>query len=300
MLASLHIEGFFHESAKKILEESIVKNIVEAPFVKEMVEVTSNLYRLGWDERNGGNVSYLLDEEVVQEYLDTTNVLRTISMDFDGTALSGKYFIVTGSGKYFKNVIQDPANNLGVIRVSEDGHGVELLWGYTDGGVPTSELPAHLMSHIARLEVDPENRIVMHCHASHLLAMTFTHELTAKAMTRTLWEMCTECMVVFPEGIQVLPWLIPGSNEIGQATAEKMKAARLVLWSFHGVYGAGRTMDETFGLIETAEKAAQIYTYVQAQGGVRQTITDENFIDLAKQFGITPNPEFFEAQVTSI
>ncbi|MEG1503647.1 MAG: rhamnulose-1-phosphate aldolase [Enterococcus sp.] len=277
-----------------------MKNIIEAPFVKEMVDVTSNLYRLGWDERNGGNVSYLLDEEVVQEYLDPANILRTIPMDFDGTALAGKYFIVTGSGKYFKNVIQDPANNLGLIRVSEDGHGVELLWGYTDGGVPTSELPAHLMSHIARLEVDPENRIVMHCHASHLLAMTFTHELTAKAITRTLWEMCTECMVVFPEGIQVLPWLIPGSNEIGQATAEKMKEARLVLWSFHGVYGAGRTMDETFGLIETAEKAAQIYTYVQAQGGVRQTITDENFIDLAKQFGITPNPEFFEAQVTNV
>lgn len=277
-----------------------MKNIIEAPFVKEMVDVTSNLYRLGWDERNGGNISYLLDEAEVSEYLDTTNVLRNIPMAFDGTALKGNYFIVTGSGKYFKNVAQDPANNLGVIRVAEDGQSVDLLWGYTDGGVPTSELPAHLMSHIARLEVDPENRVVMHCHATHLLAMTFSHELTAKAITRTLWEMCTECMVVFPEGVQVLPWLIPGSNEIGEATAKKMQEARLVLWSFHGVYGAGKTMDETFGLIETAEKAAQVYTYVQAQGGVRQTISDENFIALAKQFGITPNPEFFEAaQVTN-
>lgn len=277
-----------------------MKNILEASFVEEMVEVTSNLYRLGWDERNGGNISYLLDEAEVSEYLDTTNVLRNISMNFDGTALKGKYFIVTGSGKYFKNVAKDPANNLGILKVAEDGQSVDLLWGYTDGGVPTSELPAHLMSHIARLEVDPENRVVMHCHATHLLAMTFSHELTSKAITRTLWEMCTECMVVFPEGIQVLPWLIPGSNEIGEATAEKMQEARLVLWSFHGVYGAGRTMDETFGLIETAEKAAQVYTYVQAQGGARQTISDENFIALAKQFGITPNPAFFEAaQVTN-
>lgn len=281
----------------KHLGELIVKNILEAPFVKEMVDVTSNLYRLGWDERNGGNVSYLLDEADVSEYLDTKKVIRNIPMDFDGSALKGDYFIVTGSGKYFKNVAQDPANNLGVLRVADDGQSVDLLWGYTDGGVPTSELPAHLMSHIARLEVDPENRIVMHCHASHLLAMTFSHELTSKAITRTLWEMCTECMVVFPEGVQVLPWLIPGSNEIGEATAEKMKQARLVLWSFHGVYGTGRTMDETFGLIETAEKAAQVYTYVQAQGGVRQTISDENFIALANQFGITPNPEFFEAGV---
>ncbi len=145
----------------KHLGELTVKNILEAPFVKEMVDVTSNLYRLGWDERNGGNISYLLDEADVSEYLDTKKVIRNIPMDFDGSALKGDYFIVTGSGKYFKNVAQDPANNLGVLRVADDGQSVDLLWGYTDGGVPTSELPAHLMSHIARLEVDPENRIVM-------------------------------------------------------------------------------------------------------------------------------------------
>ena len=46
-----------------------MNNILEASFVKEMVEVTSNLYRLGWDERNGGNVSYLLEEAEVTEYI---------------------------------------------------------------------------------------------------------------------------------------------------------------------------------------------------------------------------------------
>ena len=46
------------------------------------------------------------------------------------------------------------------------------------------------------------------------------------------------------------------TNEIGQATAEKMKTARLVVWAQHGIYGAGKDLDETFGLIETAEKAA--------------------------------------------
>ena len=38
-------------------------DILQAPYVKEMIETTSNLYRLGWDERNGGNISYLLKEE---------------------------------------------------------------------------------------------------------------------------------------------------------------------------------------------------------------------------------------------
>ena len=35
-------------------------NVLQAPFVEEMVKTTKNLYRLGWDERNGGNISYLL------------------------------------------------------------------------------------------------------------------------------------------------------------------------------------------------------------------------------------------------
>lgn len=46
---------------------------------------------------------------------------------------------------------------------------------------------------------------------------------------RTLWQMCTECLVVFPDGVGIIPWLVPGTNEIGVATAEKMKESRLVL-----------------------------------------------------------------------
>ncbi|MEG0294085.1 rhamnulose-1-phosphate aldolase [Enterococcus sp.] len=263
-------------------------DLLQAPFLKEMVATTTNLYRLGWDERNGGNISYLLTEEEVLPFLDIQQVIRRIPMIFDATQLIGKYFIVTGSGKYFKNVIDDPAANLGVVRIASDGRTLELLWGLENDAVPTSELPSHLMSHIARLEVDPENRVIMHNHATHLLAMTFTHELDEKSFTRTLWQMCTECLVVFPDGVSIIPWIVPGTNEIGEATAAKMKEARLVMWPYHGVYGAGKDMDEVFGLIETAEKAAQVYTYVQAQGGVKQTITDENLWKLARAFKVEP------------
>ena len=33
-----------------------MKDILTAPFVKEMCDTTANMYRLGWDERNGGNI----------------------------------------------------------------------------------------------------------------------------------------------------------------------------------------------------------------------------------------------------
>lgn len=270
------------------------EGILESFFVKEMVRTTSNMYRLGWDERNGGNISYLLKEEEVGKYLDLTQVKRMINIDFDCSELAGSYFIVTGSGKYFKNMEYAPEDSLGVIRIGKDGKTVELLWGFNDGGVPTSELPSHLMSHISRLSVDPLNRIVMHCHASHLLAMTYTHSLDEKDFTKKLWRMSTECVVVFPEGVGVIPWIVPGTNEIGEVTASKMKEYRLVVWPYHGIYGTGKDMDETFGLIETAEKAAQIYTLAQAQGGIKQTITDKQLIDLAKGFNVVPREGYLD------
>ena len=78
-----------------------MKNILTAPFVREMCKTTANMYRLGWDERNGGNISYMLDEREVAEYLRLNKVIRTIPLmgvnaeEFDVAPLIGKIFIVT-------------------------------------------------------------------------------------------------------------------------------------------------------------------------------------------------------------
>ena len=270
-----------------------MKKIINAPFVMEMRNTCANMYRLGWDERNGGNISYMLDENEVKKYLNVNKVIREIPLGFDATELVGKIFIVTGTGKYFKNVYDDPETNLGIIRVAEDGKTAQLLWGYKDGGKFTSELPAHLMSHIARLSVDPLNRVVMHSHPTNTLAMNYVHELDEKKFTHSLWEMCTECIVVFPDGVGVLPWMLCGTNEIGEATAEKMKEFRLVVWGMHGIYGAGKTMDETFGLIETVEKAAEIYMLTANLKRVN-TIKDEEMVRLAEFFKVNYRKDFLD------
>ncbi|MBU9706110.1 rhamnulose-1-phosphate aldolase [Paenibacillus sp. AK121] len=263
------------------------KSGLDIPFVREMAEITQNMWKFGWDERNGGNVSYILDEAEVAKYIDIQKVIRTIKPAFPVNELAGKYFIVTGSGKYFKNVIADPEANLGVLRVSQDGEQLEILCGLKHDAVPTSELPSHFMSHIERLKVDPNHRVVIHNHATHVIAMTFIHSLDENQFTKTLWEMCTECIVVFPDGIGVIPWMVPGSSEIGRETAKKMKDHHAVLWPHHGIFGTGSSIDEAFGLIETIEKAAQIYMLI-AQHEIKQRITDQELADLAKAFNVTP------------
>ena len=203
------------------------------------------------------------------------------------TMLIKKFFDEKG----FKNVEVDPERNLGIVRIAADCQTAELLWGYSDGGKFTSEFPAHLMSHMARLSVDPSNRVVMHCHPTYTLAMNYVHELDEKKFTHTLWEMCTECIVVFPDGIGVLPWMLCGTNSIGEATAEMMKEFRQVVWGMHGIYGVGKDLDEAFGLIETVEKAAQIYMLTAHLPRVN-TIRDEEMVQLAEHFGVKYRKDF--------
>ena len=271
-----------------------MKDILTAPFMNELIRCITNMYRLGFDERNGGNISVMVTEDELKDYLDLDKVIREIPMGFDASEIKGKYFIVTATGGYFRNVEINPNDNLGIIRIKEDGTTAELIWGYEDGGKFTSELPAHLMAHMVRLRKDPQSRVVTHCHPNNILAMTYVLELNDKIFSRELWQMETECMVVFPEGVAVLPWMLCGTNEIGEATAKKMEEDyRIVIWAQHGIYGCGKTLDEAFGLIETVEKAATIYM-MTANMKRLNTITVDNLKAIAKRFNVTPRDGFLD------
>ena len=97
-----------------------MKNILTAPWMVEMIRTVTNMYDHGWDERNGGNVSLLLEESQVNDYVDGA-VLREIPTGFSCPELDGKYFLVTGTGKYFKNVQYAPEINLGLVRLTDGG-----------------------------------------------------------------------------------------------------------------------------------------------------------------------------------
>lgn len=263
-------------------------------FVKKISEITHESYVHGWDERNGGNVSVRIDREDLTGFSDLAEVKRSFSLGFDARPLAKQYFLVTGTGRYFRNVINQPQKDLGLVQITADGQKADLLWGgFEDGGLPTSEFPSHLMTHIERLQVDQTHHVVMHCHPTNIIALSFTQELDEAKLSRLLWKMQAESLVVFPEGIGVIPYMTPGTTKIGRATADKMQEFRLVIWPHHGIFGAGADLDETFGLIETAEKAATIYSQIGAQGGkIKQAITDDQLRKLAKAFGVVANPEF--------
>lgn len=260
--------------------------------VEELAATAANMYRLGWHERNGGNISILLDSGET-EGLDFVEAQRKFDTGFDASALAGRYLLVTGTGKYFKNLEKHPERDLGVIRISGDGAAAELVWGYTDGGRCTSELPSHLMGHISRLAADTENRVVMHSHPTNLIAMTCVHELDSREFTRTLWRMNNECIMVLPDGVNVLPWQLCGTSDIGVETAREFKTARVVVWAHHGVYACGASLDDAFGLIESAEKAAEIYLKI-AHLPIKGLIEDEQLKKQAAHLGLQVRPGYLD------
>ena len=268
--------------------ESIIKEAV----LEQFCSIADLMYQKGWDERNGGNISLLLRGDDLLNVGESERT-REYELGYRVPELSGKFFLVTGSGKYFKNIKTNPKENVGVIQILEDGEHYRIVWGLANGAKPTSELPTHLMNHAARLKSDPDHRVVMHSHPANLLAISFVHPLEERELSRTLWKMCAECVIVFPEGIGVLPFMLCGTKEIGAATAQKITDCRLVLWPHHGLFGTGKDLDEAFGLIETAEKAAEIYMKI-APLGIRQSISDDGLRELAEAFHVQPKKEYFD------
>ena len=269
--------------------------ILDAEFVKGFIRLCDDGFKQNWHERNGGNLSYRIkpeEVESVKEELKFDNSWQPIGTTVKG--LSGEFFMVTGSGKYFRNVILDPEANTCIIEVDESGENYKILWGLCNGGRPTSELPSHLMNHeVKKAATDGKHRVIDHGHPAKTSALTFVLPLADKLFTRELWDMAPDCPVVFPSGIGVVGWMVPGGREIAVATSELMKKYDAAIWAHHGLFASGEDFDLTFGLMHTIEKSAEILVKVLSiRPDKLQTITPGNFRDLAHDFNVTIPEEF--------
>lgn len=263
--------------------------ITEVKFVEGFIRMANDGWEQGWHERNGGNLSYRMkDEDVaaVKEFLSEDGEWKEIGTEVPG--LANEYFMVTGSGKYFRNVIIDPEDSIGIIKVDETGTKYQIQWGFVNGGRPTSELPSHLMNlEVKKRVTNGKYRVVYHAHTTNTIALTFVLPLKDEVFTRELWEMATECPVVFPSGIGVVDWMVPGGKDIAVETSKLMEQYDVAIWAHHGMFASGEDFDLTFGLMHTVEKAAEILVKVLSiTPNKLQTITPDQFRHLANDFKV--------------
>ena len=273
--------------------------ITDIEVMQHYIRMCGDGWDQGWHERNGGNLTYRMRPEEVEQcrpyFKDTPG--QWVNMGVQADNLRGEFFISTGSGKYFRNVPLAPQDNICIVEINEAGDAWRIVWGLEKGGRPTSEVPSHFLNHSVRKEATGGAcRVIYHAHPANLIAMTYILPLTARDFTRALWKSATECPVVFPGGVGVVPWMVPGGSDIALATSQLMKEYDAAVWAHHGLFASGPDFDTTFGLMHTIEKAAQIYILALSagQGRILQTIEDDDLRAIAKDFGVTLREEFLD------
>ena len=261
-------------------------------FLNEVCKVSGELWSKGWAERNAGNISMRLTSGDRAKLESSAKSASWTALPKKVDVMGGDLVLISGTGKYLKNIAGDPEGNLGIIEISDSGEEYRTVWGFSDGGGPSSELASHLEVHSIKKAAAPESKsTIIHTHPANLVALTYALELDTFSLTRLLWEMHTECILVFPEGIEFLPWMAAGSNELADATAKAFVKRNAVVWQFHGAFGWGRNPDEVLGLIDTMEKAAEIYLKAASTGAVRNRLKTRQLAAIAERFGVTPDAD---------
>ena len=270
--------------------------ILDMPCTKGFMQIAQDGVDKGWHEMNGGNLSYRLTKD---EAANVKKVQKKASGDWQEIyesvpKLAGEFFMVTRTTGYMRNVMRNPENAFGIVEIDKTGTKYRIWWGLDNGGRPTSEFPSHLKNHEVKLEMTGgEHRVIYHAHPVNLIALTFVLPPTDKAFTRALWEIMTECPVIFPEGVGVVPWMVPGKGPIATATSKLMKDYNIVVWVHHGLFVSGKDFDRCFGLMDTVEKAAEIRIRAQSTGAMKKSaIQVKQLKQIAKDFGFELNRKF--------
>lgn len=272
--------------------------VLDEEFMRGFIRMAYDGWEQGWHERNGGNLSYRLtgsDINVLEDVLTATSPGEWMPICSEEEmvlpAIAGDMFAITATGSYFRNIVLKPEECMGIIEIDDRGMQYRVRWGFANGGKPTSELPTHMLNHAVKKQgTDGECRVIYHAHPANINALTFVLPHDGDVFTRELWGMISECAIVFPDGVGVVEWMVPGSLEIAKASAVEMEKRNVVIWVHHGIFCAGKSFDETFGLMHTVEKAAEILVKVKAMtsGGcsTMSRITDENLADLASAYNL--------------
>lgn len=264
--------------------------------IEEIKKNSGDMARRGWAESNGGNISLRLNPENYACFNNFQAKTDWVKLPIAMPEIAGERFLVTGTGRFLRNIEIFPEKNIGVIEIDQKGEAYHLLWGYEPIGAPTSELPSHLLSHCRIKEKSNKQLFAfIHTHPNSIIALTYAvANLDSKSITKLLWQSHAECIVVFPQGVEFLPWVMAGSMDLGKATSDAMSRRNLAVWQFHGICGCGRNLDEAFGRIDVAEKAAEICLRVMSAGGAKQTLSDAQLRAIAANFNCQVDESFFD------
>lgn len=253
--------------------------------IEKVAEVALYLWEKGWAERNGGNIVVNVTEYVDDRMRALPAIAPKVPMVQKLPNLKGCWFFCKGTNRRMRDLARFPMENGSIIRICDDCESYEIV---ADNPVkPTSELASHLAMHSLMIERGNGYKASLHTHPIELVAMTHHRPFLEKdVLTKILWSMIPETRAFCPKGLGIIPYEMPSSAALANATVAQLDEYDVVMWEKHGVCAVGPEIGEAFDQVDVLNKAALIYEASRNMGFEPEGMTDAQMDELKVAFNL--------------
>lgn len=253
--------------------------------VNQAAEVAGYLWQKGWAERNGGNITLNITEYIDDEIKALPAIGEVKQIGKTLPFLKGCCFFCKGTQKRMRDLARWPMENGSIIRILDDCASYVII---ADQPVmPTSELPAHLAVHNYLLEKGSPYRASLHTHPIELIAMTHNKRFLQKDVaTNLLWSMIPETKAFCPLGLGIIPYELPGSVDLADATIRALSDYDVAMWEKHGVFAVDVDIMSAFDQVDVLNKSALIYIAAKNMGFDPDGMSQEQMKEMTVAFNL--------------
>ncbi|RPJ26038.1 MAG: rhamnulose-1-phosphate aldolase [Chloroflexi bacterium] len=256
-----------------------------------MGEAGRRLSEIEASEGSAGNISVCLRWPI--ELRTRFPLVDEIELPQPVPELAGATFLVSGSGRRLREIIDEPVASIGCILVNEGGQAGKLFTSHQRRFERlTSEFNSHLAVHYDQVMSSGTNfHAIIHAqppqltYLSHIPRYQDEHYLNTHLLR---WQ--PETIVHLPEGIGFVSFRIPSSPELMEATLTSLRKHRIVIWAKHGVMARSDvSVKRAADRVEYAEAAAK-YEYLNlCAGEIGEGLTADEIRAICKTFNVQQN-----------
>lgn len=98
--------------------------------------------------------------------------------------------------------------------------------------------------------------------------------------------MIPETKAFCPRGLGIVPYTLPGSVELANATIRELTDYDVVMWEKHGVFAVDVDVMQAFDQIDVLNKSALIYIAAKNIGFEPEGMSDEQMKEMSVVFNL--------------
>jgi len=256
--------------------------------VRSLGEAGRRLSEIDASEGAAGNLSVCLAGSVVPHPEFTRSEI--VDLPLAVPDMVGATLVVSGSGSRLRDIHQNPTACLACLEVQEGGRNAVLRFSENrDFARLTSEFNSHLgvhYDHVCRGKL--VYHAVVHGQPRRLTYLSHVAEYQNEGyLNRQLLRWQPEAILNVPEGIAVVPFIVPSTVELMDANVAALRRQRVAIWCKHGMMArSSASIMAAVDLVEYIETAA-VYECLDLSLGQRaQGLADSEIRSICTAYGV--------------